>query len=498
MNHFHQDFHQTATRRNSLRILQVSTADRAGGAEAVAWNLFQRYRKEGHHSRLLVGTKKTDDPDVVAFNHNSCRSRWTRFWTRTEQFLSSLPGNMRGRKKLEDLCLLIGQPRRWWDIQRGNEDFDFPETRRVLRENTQTADLVHLHNLHGGYFDLRVLPELCRDVPVILTQHDAWLLSGHCAHSFECERWKTGCGDCPDLAIPPRIKRDATAFNWHRKREIFAASQLYVATPSQWLMNKVQESILAPAIRESKVIPYGVDLDVFQPGKKTRIRRELGFPEETRMLLFAANGIRTNPWKDFATLKNALHRLGECFFESPLVLIALGEEAPSEDWNGITIHSVPHQTAPADVARYYQAADLYVHAAKADTFPNTVLEALACGTPVVATAIGGIVEQVKSLRGIVSFDTDWKTHSPAEATGVLVPPGDAKCLADVLHRLLGAKCSGTLAALSQNASADARRRFDLQRQAADYLSWYREILNRRESFDSKQHSRVASPTFVSV
>ena len=108
--------------------------------------------------------------------------------------------------------------------------------------------VIHCHNLHSGYFDLRALPWLSRVAPVVLTLHDAWLLSGHCAHSFGCDRWKNGCGACPDLSIPPAIAKDGTAANWKRKRRIFERSQLYVVTPSQWMMDRAQQSILAPAI----------------------------------------------------------------------------------------------------------------------------------------------------------------------------------------------------------------------------------------------------------
>ena len=109
-------------------------------------------------------------------------------------------------------------------------------------------------------------------MPTVLTLHDAWLLSGHCAHSFDCERWKTGCGECPDLTIEPAIRRDATADNWVRKRDIYARSRLYVATPSPWLMGRVEQSMLAPAVEQARVIPNGVDLSVFRPADKRSIR----------------------------------------------------------------------------------------------------------------------------------------------------------------------------------------------------------------------------------
>src|SRR4029079_4578923 len=85
----------------------------------------------------------------------------------------------------------------------GLEDFDYPNSVELLRFLPQKPDLLHCHNLHGNYFDLRALAGLSRQIPTVLTLHDAWLLSGHCAHSFECERWTIGCGECPDLTIYP-------------------------------------------------------------------------------------------------------------------------------------------------------------------------------------------------------------------------------------------------------------------------------------------------------
>jgi hypothetical protein len=113
-------------------------------------------------------------------------------------------------------------------------------------------DIVHCYNLHGGYFDLRILPALSRRQPVILDLRDAWLLSGHCAHSLGCDRWRSGCGDCPDLGLYPSLPRDGTAFNWRRKQQIFSNSDVFVVTPSQWMLQKVRESMLAPNVRDAR------------------------------------------------------------------------------------------------------------------------------------------------------------------------------------------------------------------------------------------------------
>jgi glycosyltransferase involved in cell wall biosynthesis len=309
-----------------------------------------------------------------------------------------------------------------------------------------------------------------------MTLHDAWLLSGHCAHSFDCERWMSGCGQCPDLSIYPAIGRDATAWNWRRKKRIYAKSRLYIATPCRWLMRKVEQSMLSPAIEQARVIPYGTDLSVFKPGSKLESRILFDLPLEADILIFTANGIRKNIFKDYRAMRSAIGHLAERRSQRPLVFVALGEDAPAERIGAAEIRFVPFQKDAAVVARYYQAADIYIHSARADTFPNTVLEALACGTPVVATAVGGIPEQVKSLQLLDHRSSGERVteYGPHEATGMLVAPGNPEVMALSIERILG---NDTLRRrLAENAARDAEARFDLKREINDYLLWYTAIL----------------------
>lgn len=445
-----------------MKILQVSTADIAGGAESVAWRLFEAYRRLGYSSWLAVGVKRTTDHDVLLIPNNKFRTSW---WTLF---------------------------RRWIRRGLGHEDFDFPGTWHILDLPPRRPDILHCHNLHGpiapggGYFDLQALPQLSQHVPTVLTLHDCWLLTGHCAHPFNCERWKTGCGQCPDLSIYPAIRRDATAYNWQRKRNIYAKSRLYVVTPSKWLMQKVKQSILAPAILEARVIPNGVDLSIFRPADKQAVRAALGLPQDARILLFSANGIRRNIWKDYQTLRTAVALVADELKMSNILFIALGEDAPPEQIGQAVAQFVPYQKDPVMVARYYQTADLYIHAARADTFPNTVLEALACGTPVVATAVGGIPEQVKGLRLTPvtgkPIAPEFNAYTPEEATGILVRQGDAIAMAEAIITLL--KDKELRQRLGENAARDARERFDLDRQVEVYLSWYKDLVLQRLTSES--------------
>jgi glycosyltransferase involved in cell wall biosynthesis len=436
-------------------ILQVNTQDCTGGAARIAWNLFKGLERKGKRSNFAVGTKESLDPAVFEIPNNKNRNNIARFFNTVGTITRKIPVLRRYSAHLT----LVGQPVRYRDYLNGFEDFDFPGT-RILPEMIPgfSPDIIHCHNLHGGYFDLRELPAISRKIPVVLTLHDAWLFSGHCAHSFDCKRWKTGCGNCPNLTIYPAIRKDATAENWIRKQEIFSKSHLYVSTPCQWLMDKVNISLMKPAIIESQVIPNGVDLNTFRPYDKSAAREELRLPQESSIILFAANGIRNNPWKDYRTLRSAINIVFTNNPNSKILFIALGEKASSEKTGNASIDFVPYQNDPIKVARYYQAADIYIHAARVDTFPNTIIEALACGTPVVATSVGGIPEQIDD-----------------GSTGFLVPQGNAAYLAEKIQILLDDKLLRQK--MGKNSSHIAREKFDGDKQVDAYILWYEKILN---------------------
>jgi glycosyltransferase involved in cell wall biosynthesis len=404
-----------------VRILHISTADRGGGAEAVALSLHRGLRARGHEAWLAVGYRRTDEQGVVEIGGSGSRRR----------------------RALTDPGVLL-------DVARGHEDFRFPASRRVLDLVPATPDVVHVHNLHGGYFDLRALPELARRASLVATLHDAWLLTGHCAHPLDSDGWLRGCGNCPHLDTYPALHRDGTAFNLARKRAIYEGLELAVVTPSRRLMDMVERSILASAVVRREVIPNGVDLERFAPGDRARARRELSVAPDVPLLVFAAQGGRANEFKDFPTLRAALARL-----ESPVVAVALGDPTADEERVGQATLRAVGSVPSEDVARWLQAADLYVHPSRADTFPNGVLEALACGTPVVGSRVGGIPEQVRN------------------ETGILVEPGDPAALAAAIEFLLADLSRRER--MSAAAAEDARARFSVDRQIDAYLALHVEL-----------------------
>jgi glycosyltransferase involved in cell wall biosynthesis len=251
-------------------------------------------------------------------------------------------------------------------------------------------------------------------------------------------------------------------------------------------MQKVENSMLIPAIGETKVIPHGVNLSLFCPVDKKVVRDHLGLRQDEKVLLFTANGIRHTTMKDYQTLRSAVQMVAKRPNGQKLVFIALGETGQAEQIGKTRISFVPYQNKPEVVAHYYQAADIYLHASHADTFPTTILEALACGTTVIATSVGGISEQVKSLEHCAK-SPDCLSYQSDNATGLLVIPGDAEAMAQAIITLL--TNDSLRSKLSGNAARDARERFDLNRLAEQYLQWYQEI---------RQQQKCKRPEMVSA
>jgi glycosyltransferase involved in cell wall biosynthesis len=399
------------------RVLIVNTSDVGGGAEGVAMAMLDGFPGLGTDAWLAVGRKESDHPRVMSV-FTSPNVDYRPIGKRTRRTVVSVRRSIGGRI--------------------GLEDFNHPHTRLIPDMADAPPDVVFCNNLHGGYFDLRELPRISRRVPTVLRLADSWTFTGHCAVPPGCERWRTGCGSCPDLATPPAVARDATRRNWKRKRAIFRRSRLHIVAPSRWLLERAEQSLLAPAIAGADIIPNGVDLDVFRSEGPSDAR----VPGVSR-LLFVANGGSANPYKDFATIRRALGELRD-----PVELLAVGGGEEREEREGGSVIRHLARRDPASLAALYRSADLYVHAASAESFSLTAAEALACGTPVAAASAGGIGEVVDRGR-----------------TGLLVPPGDSGELAAAITRLLDD--TSLRERMARQAATEARDRFDQRRMVSD-------------------------------
>ena len=442
-------------------ILSVNARAVGGGAERVCLDLHLEYLTRGLDSWLALGNLNADVPRAFQIPNDAHRSRWARGLLRPASRLPADGANRMGPTWLAARALrVMAEPARYARVLAGHEDFDFPETRRLLQLAPRFPDIAHLHSLHGSYFDIRAIPEIAAQVPVIITMHDAWLLTGHCAQPLGCDRWRTGCGDCPRLDLYVPIPRDASAQNRRVKREALLGRRVGLATPSRWLMRMVEDSGLAEAPIDARVVPNGVDTRVFSLGDKARARAELGLPQDRTIVAFAARSPEDNPFKDFDTLTEALQTVAAAGDAGGILLLAIGGSQEATLMGPAEVRVIPFVDESERMAQFYQAADLYVHASRAESFGLTVLEAMACGTPVVASDVGGIPEIVVDRE-----------------CGLLARPGDPRELATRIRELLASE--QLRAAFSAAGLERVRSRFTLDQQADAYLAWYRELIEER-------------------
>jgi glycosyltransferase involved in cell wall biosynthesis len=446
-----------------LNILVLNNIDAGGGSGSVVGGLVKGLRERGHTAWLAVGKKSEAAPDLL-----SIPSRPPGI---PSYVLASAGLRQRAFVRLGSW---LDHPLIAFRNYMGIEDFDFPATYSLLeRLPPRRPDLVHLHCVYGTNFDLRALPQLSREIPLVVTLHEAALLTGGCFHPFDCERWRTGCGKCPQRAHL-HFRPDSTHWNWKRKREIYRRSRLFLAAPCRWLMEKAEASILSPATVERRVIATGVDLEDFRPGDQAKARDALGVPREAAVVTFVAVEMRSSPYKDYPTLRAAV-RAAARQLRRPLVLLAVGQDGPVEREDNLEIRFVPYTPDTKRLALHYQAADVYAHAARAETFPVSVLEALACGRGVIASGVGGIVEQVNGLRRDGDKAAQWNSHPADTATGILVPPEDPEAMASAIVGMLQSGNGSLARRLGENARRDAETRFDRRREADEYIDWYRRI-----------------------
>jgi glycosyltransferase involved in cell wall biosynthesis len=285
----------------------------------------------------------------------------------------------------------------------------------------RAADVVHLHGTHSGYLSYMALPGLTRAKPVALTLHDMWAFTGHCAYSYDCDRWRTGCGRCPHLDAGPPVRRDATRVEWALKRAVYARSNLTVITLSDWITRMASASLLARFPIHQ--IPNGVDTDVYRPLDPAECRRMLGVPEGRRVLMWMA--ARLDPRhpegarKGADLLVDALQRLpDDVRAGSALLLCGKGGERVAAACGMPTV-DLGFTSSDRLKAIAYSAADLFLFPTRADNMPLVLLESLACGTPVASFRVGGVPDIVRP--GL---------------TGALAEPEDASGLGKVIADLL--------------------------------------------------------------
>jgi glycosyltransferase involved in cell wall biosynthesis len=316
------------------------------------------------------------------------------------------------------------------------------------------ADVLHFHGTHG-FFNYLAFPTLTRDKPAVLTLHDLWPISGHCAYPYECERWRSGCGACPHLDTHPAVKRDATRIEWRLKQWVYRRSNFVVVALTRWSREIAAQSLLREfPIRE---IPHGIDTGIFRPMERAVCRQMLGIPAEKRVIMFAALTLN-EPRKGATALLEALRAL-PVSLRKDLVLLTVGDHGDALtracDMPSVNLGYVRNDHIKALA---YGASDAFVSPTSAETFGLMIGEALACARPVVAFRVAAVPDLVR----------------PGE-TGYLAELGNVVELRDGIAALLTDPTGW--ARMSSQCRAVAEREFSLELEVDRHLELYRELLS---------------------
>ncbi|MDO9119179.1 MAG: glycosyltransferase family 4 protein [Nitrospira sp.] len=420
-----------------MKIVHVSTQDIRGGAARSAYRLHQGLQRIGWPSTMFVMDKTCPDQTIVRFDP-------------PQGFVDRVGTRMRRGAIARDFVRYQASRPSGYEMF-SDDRGPFPH---AMVPQIPSCDVVNLHWVAGMLDYTSFLPQMTRTTPVVWTLHDMNAFTGGCHYDNRCGRFSGSCGACPQLGS--HQEQDLSRAVWERKKRAIVAAKngrLRIVTPSRWLAEEARKSSLLSEIRVD-VIPYGLDLDVFTPRDKAYSRDLLGIPQDARVVFFLADVV-DNRRKGFSFLLEALPHCAKRV--EKLLLVSLGQQPPQADGRMPWLHlgSIHDDRLLSAV---YSAADLFVLPSLQDNLANTVLEAMACGVPVVSFNSGGTPEMVRP--GI---------------TGQLVLAFEVSALAATIVEMMNAPEYRKL--LSENCRRLALDEYPLQLQAERYAELYRSLVS---------------------
>ena len=411
-----------------MKILLLSTFDNRGGAARAGFRLCEGLRAAGHEAKMLV-QEKSEDLDFVELPDHFLFRRFSKL----RGYLDLIPGILLSREKI---LFSIG----WLPSKFVN--------RKIAGFN---PDIIHLQWVNKGFINLESLTEIKK--PVVWTLHDMWAFTGGCHYAYECDRYLTGCGKCPILHS--KREKDLSWYLYKRKKKIFSLiPSLTIITPSNWLTDLAQKSGIFgghPVIK----IPYAININIYKKTDSSLAKKRLGLPEDKKLILFNAVNATTDERKGYRYLMSALESMD---LKDVGVVIVGADRLSGLEPPGLDVYLLGFITDTDLMVESYNACDIFVLPSLQDNLPNTVLESLACATPVVAFNTGGIPDMIEHKKN--GYLADYKSVAD-------LADGIRWCLHDADARTL-----------SDNARQKILNEFSEEIIIQKHLKLYHELLNK--------------------
>ncbi|RJP71279.1 MAG: glycosyltransferase [Ignavibacteriales bacterium] len=370
-----------------MKVVHIINADTRGGAPKAAYSLHKALLSSGIDSRMLVQRKFSNDDKVSSYNSSFVQTQLT---------------NSR-------MLLDIIQMKLFSKEERGR--FSFASIGKDISDNPiiKEADIFHLHWINEGYLSLKSLQQLAKlGKPVVWTLHDMWAFTGGCHYSSGCKKYEDVCCNCPYLKNPS--SKDFSTRLQQKKSEVYNELKPHFITCSNWLAKTAKASSLLKDYNAA-AIPNPIDVDVYKPLDKKAVRKKLGLSENKKYILFGTLNVNEER-KGFKKLVEALNILftRQENLKADTELLIYGTASGDETKTlPAKVNSFGRITDTQHLVECYNAADVFVAPSLEDNLPNTVMESLACGIPVVTFNIGGMPDMIEhNLNGYLAepFSTD--------------------------------------------------------------------------------------------
>lgn len=362
-----------------MKILHICFSDAKAGAFLAAYKIHKHLQKLDVDSLFYVIKKQTSDPSVISDNRKVLRFKTL--------IISDIENHIKTSLYPEALDEVFSSNL-------------FPGI-KIPEKTIKDIDIIHLHWIGWGTISPKSIYQLNK--PVVWRLPDMYAFTGGCHYSYDCNRYINQCGCCPILKSKHLL--DLSNLQWKKKNKYFnKIKNMTIVTPSQWLQEKAKESSLFKD-KNIQHIPTGVDISIFKPLEQSIARSILNINIIEDRFVLAFGGLGSNSRKGFSYLISSINFLISKYPElsEKLVLLIFGNSHYQE--TNIPIKTIYLGCFNDDtmLSLAYNAADLFICPSIQENLPNTALEALACGIPVIGFNVGGLSEIINhKVNGYLS------------------------------------------------------------------------------------------------